>query len=159
MFGTSDLVLLLSLWCFVAAPYAPPLLILGVICFVAAIVLFVVTTKKFYKPFLAEYQKVTPHSSAAVKISSKVGEKKDYWWSFFFSLFLSCIGALIRVIYNKSLWSRYGALMGLAYNFLFFGGIFVMVDFGLHFLVGLVLLQCTVVHFRRAFICAKADIL
>jgi len=158
MFGTANIFAALALICFVSARFAHGLIALGIISLIVAVVLYVVTLRKFYRPFLSDYQGVVFTSAEAVTVTSKIGEKKDFWISFFFSFFLSIIGTLIRIFYNKSLQSRFGALKGLAWHLIVFGGIFSFTDFGFHFLTGLVLLQCTLLHFRRAFICARVDV-
>jgi len=158
MFGTANAFAFLALACFLLARLAPGLIVLGILSIITAIVLWVVTVRKFYRPFLCDYQGVAFSSPEAVKVTSKIGEKREFWISFFFSFFLSVIGTLIRIFYNKSLMSRFGALKGLAVHLIVFGAIFSFSDFGFHFLTGLVLLQCTLVHFRRAFICAHVDV-
>jgi len=158
MFGTANAFTMAAVWCFLLAKYAHGLIALGIMSLITAIVLYVVTVRKFYRPFLCDYQGANFASAEGVTVVSKAGERRDYWISFFFSFFLSVLGTLIRIFYNKSLQSRFGALKGLAIHLIVFGSIFCFTDFGIHLLCGLVLLQCTLLHFRRAFICARIDI-
>jgi hypothetical protein len=158
MFGTANAFMAIALFSFLLGAHFPGLIALGVIFLIAAIVMYVVTVRKFYRPFLCDYQGVIFSSAESVTVVSKVGERRDYWISFFFSFFLSVLGTLIRIFYNKSLQSRFGALKGLAWHLIIFGALFSFTDFGMHFLTGLILLQCTLLHFRRAFICARVEV-
>jgi hypothetical protein len=158
MFGTANAFVLLATICFLFARFAHGLIVLAILFLIAAIVMYVVTVRKFYRPFLCDYQGVVFSSPEAVTVISHPGERRDFWISFFFSFFLSVLGTLIRIFWNKSLQSRYGALLGLAIHLIVFGAIFSFTDAGMHLLTGLILLQCTLVHFKRAFVCARVDI-
>jgi len=98
-----------------------------------------------------------------LKVDSRLGYKCNYWTSFVISLVLPVVGTALMLMTNRTLYSRQGALMGLSYVFVVIGGLCIpLYSIGyltgnLALILGLVLMQCTFVHFRRAIESVRLD--
>jgi len=98
-----------------------------------------------------------------LKSDSPLGIKYHYWTSLFISVLFPILGTTVVLVLNRSLYSRKGALMGLAIFFVMLGALFVpwysvgYISGNLPLIVGLVLMQCTFVHFQRAIASVALD--
>jgi len=132
----------------------------AVLSLIAAIIFYVngCRHKRFYLTSYQSYVESNPQEKAAVV--SEVGTRKDYWISFFVSLIFPVVGTLIRICMNKTLFSRFGALKGMAWHFIIMGLLTLPSHHGNAFLLaaGVLLLQFCALHFRKAFVCATGAI-
>jgi hypothetical protein len=116
---------------------------------------------KSFKWFLWTFntrQNKTEHE--VVKVISTVGTSCGFAVSFLISLIFPFIGAMLMlVVGRKQLKMRYGALVGLSFYMILSGSV-MSIFHGIppfEFLFGMLLVEMSMVHFKRAIMCAEAQ--
>jgi len=125
-------------------------LIVGIVTFVVAL--------KSWRGFLYIYRRrENKTDEERVKVISQIGCQGEFAASFFVSLLLPVFGALICVIIKrKSLLGRYGALSGFGLCLVIMGTTMAFKGIPpILLLVGILLMEFSLVHFRRALVCAE----
>jgi len=120
--------------------------------------IFLVIALKSFRKFLYFYKtRETKAEEEKVKVISEAGSCCEFAITFFVSLLLPVLGALASIIIRrKYLYGRYGALSGLGFCLIFLGiacsfhGVYPVV-----LAVGLLMVQTSLVHFRRALVCVE----
>jgi len=129
------------------------LISLGIFCFCF----------RLWRTFEASHRK---HCGSAaildhISLNSRVGHKPEFWLSFIISVLLPVIGPILSMAWNRSLYSRYGAALGMAWNITLLGAFCVWIpkvgfEAANPFLIlGLILLQSVFVYFNRTIISTK----
>jgi len=125
-------------------------LIIGIIALVFAL--------KSWREFLYIYRRrENKTDEERVKVISQIGCHGEFAASFFVSLLLPVFGALICVIIKrKSIMGRYGALSGFGLCFIIMGTVMAFKGIPPVLLItGILLMEFSLVHFRRALVCAE----
>jgi len=149
-YGTVDLLVMIALACWHAAPMSGHhgLYIAGGIFSFLSVILFLVGCCKTRRVLKAYETAVSKDPIVALPVISEEGKRCQYVVSCVISFFLPVIGTALRVMFSRSLLSRFGSIKGLGWSFLIFGAIT-----GCPIaLLGLYLIQLSNVHFRRALI-------
>jgi len=130
-----------------------------VIPFLLGLIILLVSIR-FFRHFLYIYAtRQNKTEEELVRVISQVGSCKEFLATFFLSLFIPVIGAAISIIVRRRyLYGRYGALSGLGL-FLILVGVWCafMGHPPITLCIGLLLMEFSFVHFRRAIICAQAN--
>jgi len=133
----------------VTTPYTIwPLVGIAVFVILTGILLLRSAAKSF-ATFLYDYSNAELESHEAVHVTSALGSRRDYVISFLICTFFPMIGGAIRLWCNKSLYSKYGIMKGVACHFFLWGAFH-----SAAFLPGLILLEIVDCHFKRALVCA-----
>jgi len=129
---------------------ALPLIIIGFVFYGISFRLF----KKFVREYSAE-------GAERMQVHSPAGSCRSFLPAFLISFFFPIVGSTIVVLATKNLRGRYGALAGMAAMLIALGIMSVPI-WVLSFitgnpmlLIGLTLLECSIIHFRRAIISAE----
>jgi len=154
-FGTANVFLIISA-CLLCYPQHFGLFsifftfILGLLILICAL--------KSFRQFLYTYSiRQNKTEEELVKVVSQTGTCCEFAGTFFVSLVFPIIGTLVSIIVKRnSLLGRYGALSGLGFLFVVIG---IFSSFSGHppalLFFGLLVMEISLVHFRRALICAE----
>jgi len=127
---------------------------------ICAIVLYLVSIS-IWKKFIFLYRSDLAED-VRVKVSSPLGTKCQCYGSFIISFFIPVLGSVLALIMSRSLYSRKGALMGFATIFTLIGLTCVPTVIGYvtgnaALIIGVTLIECTYVHFKRAIASAESE--
>jgi len=130
--------------------FAVPLIFIGLAFYGISVRLF----KKFVREYSSEGAERMP-------VHSPAGHPRSFLIAFLVSFFLPIVGSAFVVLSTNNLRGRYGALAGMAAIMIAFGlmsvpiWIFSFITGNPALLLGIALLECTIIHFRRAIISAE----
>lgn len=148
-YGTLDILLVMSFAFLHAAPFTHHgLYIAGGIFLFISLIMALVGCCKTRRVLRAYETAVTKDPIVALPVISEEGKRCQYVVSCLISFFLPVIGTIPRVIFSRSLLSRFGSIKGLAWFFVVMGawtGTPIL-------LPGLFMIQISNIHFRRALI-------
>jgi len=128
------------------------LFVLGLVMLVAAV--------KSFRRFLYIYgTRQNKTQEETVKVISQKGTCGEFMATFFVSLLFPFIGAFISIIVRRRyLYGRYGALSGFGFAFVATGVAFSFMGCcpaPVVLFLGLIIMELSMVHFRRALMCAE----
>jgi len=150
-YGTVDLLFLISFGLFhMGADHHGAYIAAGLFLLLSIILSFVGCCKT-RRAMRAYETAVAKDPSIALPVISEEGKRCQYCVSAVLSFFLPIIATIPRVIFSRSLHSRFGSIKGLGWSFLVFGALTGTPVA----LMGLYLIQVSNVHFRRALVCAS----
>jgi len=152
LFGTADFFLICAMGAVKMFVHAEEhrfiILGVGIALLVLSLILLIVGTKKSFC-FLMSFES----SGKKMIINSEVGARRSKCISFVLSFFFSFVGAGLRVVFSRSLMSRFGTLKGFGFHLLVVGAVMPCNHLPVA-LLGLYIIQISNIHFRMALISA-----